>query len=203
MLKFVAANSKDMANGMRDTSGTPLSEKEIAYVEAQIERIGAERSVFVFNAPSHLHRTTCYNFDEDKIYVTRSVFPDTRYGSTHPRDLMSLATVLAHEYYGHRRHREEYLSDCEKGEDFHTTPIWQDECRASIEAAKITPNLTDTERKNLIMDAVYQANEYNQYIEMDDFMKEIIYGYPKSKEGNISDALSPIRYVSASSVDRN
>ena len=58
------------------------------------------------------------------------------------------------------------------------------------------------ERSNLIMDAVYRAKEHNQYIEMDDFMKEVVYGYSESKERNISSPLTPIRYVSASSVDR-
>jgi hypothetical protein len=79
---------------------------------------------------------------------------------------MSVASVLAHEYYGHRHYREEYQSDYQKGVGFHTTELWQDECRASITAAKITPNLTQKERSDLIMDAVYRAHEYNQRIEI-------------------------------------
>ena len=30
------------------------------------------------------------------------------------------------------------------------------------------------------MDAIYHANEFGHLIEMDDFMKEVIYGYSKS-----------------------
>ena len=79
---------------------------------------------------------------------------------------MSVGAVLAHEYYGHRAHRQEYLDDYKKGHDFHSTPIWQDECRASIVAAKTAPNLTDIDTCNLVMDAIYRADEYNHYIEI-------------------------------------
>lgn len=76
MIRLISANDKDMANGMRDTSKTPLTEKEIAFVKSEIHRIGADESVFVFNDEEHLSLSTCYNFVEDKIYVTRNVFPD-------------------------------------------------------------------------------------------------------------------------------
>ena len=130
--------------------------------------------------------------------MTRNVFPDDKYGSTHPRDLMSVGAVLAHEYYGHRPYREEYLSDMEKGDDFHTTPIWQDECRASINAAKIAQNLTERDKSNLVLDAIYRAKEFGHLIEMDDFMKEVVYGYPSGAK-NISYSISPINYVSEAS----
>jgi hypothetical protein len=103
--------------------------------------------------------------------------PDNKYGSNHPRDVMSVGAVLAHEYYGHRYYRDEYLLDIEKGDDIFTTPYWEDECRASITAAKITPNLTDLDVSNLIQDAVFRAKETGNLIEMDDFMKEAVYGY--------------------------
>ena len=110
---------------------------------------------------------------------------------------MSVGAVLAHEYYGHRTFREEYLSDIEN--DTVTTPRWQDECRASITAAKIAPNLTERDRSNLIMDAVYRAHEYGQVIQMDDFMKEVVYGYSR-EERNITGEITPIRYVSEASI---
>lgn len=155
-------------------------------------------SVFVFNDEEHLSSSTCYNFVEDKNYVTRNVFPDEKYGSTHPRDLMSVGAVLAHEYLGHRPYREEYLSDMEQGVDYHTTLIWQDECRASINAAKTAHNLTDRDKSNLVMDAIYRAKEFGHLIEMDDFMKEVIYGY-SNREKNISRSITPINYVSETS----
>lgn len=36
MIRLISANDKDMANGMRDTSKTPLTEKEIAFVKSEI-----------------------------------------------------------------------------------------------------------------------------------------------------------------------
>lgn len=180
MIKFISSYDKDIANGMRDTSKRPLTGEEIEFVKSEIRRIGADEHIFIFNDEEHLASSTCYNFNEDKIYVTRNVFPDEKYGSTHPRDLMSVGAVLAHEYYGHKTYRGEYISDMKKRDDYHTIPSWQAECRASITAAKITPNLTDKEKRNLIMDAIYHANEFGHLIEMDDFMKEVIYGYSKS-----------------------
>ena len=198
LLKLISAGNKDMANGMRNISKTPLSASEIEYVKSEIQRIEADDSVFVFNDEEHLASSTCYNFAEDKIYVTRNVFPDSKYGSTHPRDLMSVGAVLAHEYYGHRPYREEYLSDYEKGDDVHTTPIWQDECRASINAAKTAHGLTDRDKSNLVMDAIYRAKEFGHLIEMDGFMKEVLYGY-SDEEKNISYDITPINYVSEAS----
>ena len=193
MIRLISANDKDMANGMRNTSKTPLTDVEIAFVLSEIHRIGADESVFVFNDEGHIPLSTCYNFIEDKIYVTRNVFPDEKYGSTHPRDLMSVGAVLAHEYFGHRPYRDEYLADLEMSDDFHTTPIWQDECRASINAAKTAHNLTDRDKSNLVMDAIYRAKEFGHLI--DDFMKEVVYGYSNG-EKNITHSISPINYVS-------
>ncbi len=172
MFRMITANDKNMANGMRNMSRTPLSEEEIAFVKSEINALGADEDVFVFNDERHILLSTCYNFYEDKVYVTRNVFPDDKYGSTHPRDLMSVRAVLAHEYYGHRTYRDEYLSDAEHGYDYHTTPVWQD--------------------------AIYRAKEFGQLIEMDDFMKEAIYGYTNG-EKNITRNITPINFVSESS----
>jgi len=200
MIKLIIQDDKHMANGMRDMSRTPLTDEEIQYVKSEIQRIDADETVFVFNDEDHIQSSTCYNFLEDRIYVTRNVFPDVKYGSIHPRDLMSVGAVLAHEYYGHRTYRDEYLSDYQRGPDYNTTPIWQDECRASITAAKITPNLTDKDKSNLVMDAIYRAQEYNHRIEMDDFMKEVVYGYTNG-EKNITCDIGTITYVSEESQE--
>ena len=95
------------------------------------------------------------------------------------------------------------MSDLKIDADFHTTPFWEDECRASITAAKITPNLTSEERRDLVMDAVYRARESGQLIEMDDFMKEIVYGYPRTEEKNITLPIATIRYISESGIEGN
>ncbi|MBO6113406.1 MAG: hypothetical protein J6P45_10205 [Lachnospiraceae bacterium] len=193
---------KNMANGMRNTKGTPLNDRETEYVKSEIRRIQADEKVFVFNDPEHMHDSTCYNFEDDKVYVTRNVFPDEMYASAHPRDTMSVGAVLAHEYYGHRHYRQEYLSDWEKGKDYHTTPLWQDECRASLTAAQITPGLTEIDKRDLVLDAVYRAKEFGQLIEMNDFMKEAVYGY-NSNERKITRDIEQPHYVSEDSQERN
>lgn len=187
-----------MSNGMRNTSRTPLTEDEILFIKSEIQRIEADESVFVFNDPDHMMDSTCYNFEEDIVYVTRNVFPDVKYASAHPRDTMSVGAVLAHEYYGHRPNRQEYLTDWEKGKDFHTTPIWQDECRASLTAAQIAPGLTEIDRRDLVLDAVFRAKEYGQLIEMNDFMKEAVYGYGKNERSIARKVAAPV-YVSEES----
>ena len=67
MIKLITANTKDLANGMRNTSKTPLTDTEIAFIKSEIQRIGADQSVFIFNNKNHLSSSTCYNFVEDKI----------------------------------------------------------------------------------------------------------------------------------------
>ena len=196
MIKFITKNDKNMSQGHRDMSMTPLTNSEIDYVKSEIKRIRADESIFIFNDPEHIQGSTCYNFYRDIIYITRNVFPDTKYGSIHPRDLMSVRAVIAHEYYGHRTYRDEYIEDYAK--NHHSVELWQDECRASITAAKIAPGLNQKDKADLVMDAIYRAEEYNHYIEMDDFMKEVLYGY-KDEEKNITYDIGRINYVSRES----
>jgi hypothetical protein len=196
LIKFITKNDKNMSQGHRDMSMTPLTNSEIDYVKSEIKRIRADESIFIFNDPEHIQGSTCYNFYRDIIYITRNVFPDTTYGSTHPRDLMSVRAVIAHEYYGHRTYRDEYIEDYAK--NHHSVELWQDECRASITAAKIAPGLNQKDKADLVMDAIYRAEEYNHYIEMDDFMKEVLYGY-KDEEKNITYDIGRINYVSRES----
>lgn len=197
-LLFIQVDDKTLASGMRNTAGTLLTNEEIAFVKSEIRRIEADERVFVFNDEEHLKKSTCYNITQDVIYITRNVFPDEKYGSTHPRDIMSVAAVLAHEYYGHRAYRDEYLSDIQKGDGYSSVPYWQDECRASITAAKKAPNLTRQERVNLITDAIFRAKEFGQLIELDDFMKEVLYGYTNDEKSISIDTrpFTPIRFVS-------
>ena len=62
-------SSKEMANGQRNLARTPLTEKEIEYVKSEIHRIEADESIFVFNDPDHIQRSTCYDYVNDIIYV--------------------------------------------------------------------------------------------------------------------------------------
>ena len=79
---------------------------------------------------------------------------------------MSARAALAHEYYGHRVHRNSTLA----------LGDWRDEFRASYSAAKRCPNLTAEDRAYLILDAVERANEAGVSIKYNSFMKRCLYG---------------------------
>ena len=198
---MTSEEQRQLANGLRNTSRQPLTDSEIEYVKSEIKRIQADESVFVFNDPNRPHDGTCYNYEYDKIYVTKDVFPDQNYASAHPRAIMSVAAVLAHKYYGHRFYREEYLKDKAAGNNYHTTPLWEDECRASLRAAQMAPGLTPMERKDLVLDAVFRAQEYGQLIPMSDFMMEVVYGYSKDERQFSKPFVLP-KYVSMESQER-
>ena len=107
---------------------------------------------------------TSYVDDLDIIQIKGDVFPDVN--SIHPRDLMSSRAVIAHEYYGHRAYRNTILKD----------GSWNDEFRASYMAAKNAPNLSETDRRYLMLDAIERAKESGVSIKYNDFMRRIIYG---------------------------
>ena len=203
IIKPKSPADKNMANGSRCLERTPLTQEQINLVLKEAYRIQMDDSILIFNDRDHIEENnTCYNYEKDKIFIAKNVLPDDRFGSTHPRDLMSIGAILAHEYYGHRQFREEYLSDLKKGHGYQTTPLWQDECRASITAAKTAPGLTNRDRAHLLLDAIKRAEEAGHYIEMDDYMKGVIYGNYSTPEKSIVPRNVRIRYVSIKSQDR-
>ena len=150
------------AGGLRRSPFHVLSEVEIEHLKNEIKAIEADESVFVFN----IFAITGYSDDSDKISICGSVFPSGD-NSMHPRDLMSERAVLAHEYYGHRAYKN---TDFKKGS-------WNDEFRASYMAAKNTPNLSEEDKKYLILDAIERAKEAGVSITYNSFMRRVIYGY--------------------------
>ena len=108
---------------------------------------------------------TQYRDSVDKIYVRVDVFPDK--SSQKARDRMSIRAVLAHEYYGHRTHRDTTL----------TPGAWNDEFRASYSAALYAPNLTDEDRQLLMRDALDRAQEAGVTVKMNAEMRRGLYGY--------------------------
>ncbi len=149
-----------MANGLRRSPFYRLSEEEIETLKEDIRAIGADESVFVFN----MGFSTGYKDEQDIIYVCGNVLPD--FNSEHPRDLMSSRAVLAHEYYGHRAYRGTKLNP----------GAWNDEFRASYMAAKNTPNLSDEDRRYLILDALERAKESGVTIKYNEFIRRTLYG---------------------------
>ena len=161
MKRLIGMISDREAGGLRHSPLNTLTEDEIKYLKAEILAIDAEESVFKFN----VGYATGYRDDIDVIQIRGDIFPNDS-SSIHPRDLLSERAVLAHEYYGHRTYRNTNLP---KG-------AWNDEFRASYAAAKNTPNLSDTDRQYLILDAIERAKEAGVTIRYNDFMRRILYG---------------------------
>lgn len=164
------------AAGNRRSPLYVLTDSEIDYVKSEIKAIGADEKQFVFN--SEITRGTCFLPSDGKVHIKGNVFPDLN--SDHPRDRMSVRAVLAHEYYGHRPYRTQYLK-----EDNDTSPdalnrimsrAWADEFRASYMAAKNAPNLTDEDRMLLIRDSITRAEEAGVTIKYNSFIRRVLYG---------------------------
>lgn len=155
------ADNRKMANGLRRSPKIKLSDDEKAYILDEINIIGADPDLFIFRDGFG----SGYSDNRDIIFISSNVFPSDD-GSLHPRDLMSVRAVLAHEYYGHRAYRGTSL---EKGS-------WNDEFRASYTAAKSCPNLTDEDRRYLILDAIERAREVGIIIKYNGFIRRVLYG---------------------------
>lgn len=172
----------DAVSGMHTAAGNrrsplyELEEHEIAEIRDEIIAIGANPDDFVFN--SKVTKGTCFLPSDGKVHIRGNILPDE--SSKHPRDRMSVRAVLAHEYYGHRPYREQYIR-----EDNDTSPDainrimarqWADEFRASYMAAKNAPNLSDEDRYLLICDALSRAEEAGVSIKYNDFIRRVLYG---------------------------
>ena len=150
-----------MANGARKSYLIRLSEEDKQFILQEIDAIGADRNVFVFRDG----QPTVYVDSRDKIFVSSSIFPSED-NSTHPTDMLSVRATLAHEYYGHRAHRNTTVKE----------GAWNDEFRASYSAAKNCPGLTDQDRALLINDAMQRAKDAGVDIRLNSFMRRWLYG---------------------------
>ena len=154
-------SSRNLPNGLRTEPSHILTDDEINSLKEDISAIEADESVFKFNVGSR----TGYDDVLDEIHVKGDIIPDLN--SVHPRDRMSARAALAHEYYGHRAYRG---TNIPKG-------AWNDEFRASYMAAKNCPNLSDDERRDLVLDALEMAKEGGISIKHNDFIRRTVYGY--------------------------
>ena len=121
-------------NGQRTSRYKVLTDEEIASIMDDIDAIGADPAIFRFNEGNQ----TGFLDSEGIINIRGDILPNLN--STHPRDLMSQRAVLAHEYYGHK-----YFDDV-FGARNSAPGSWNDEFRASYNAAINTPNLSDMDR---------------------------------------------------------
>lgn len=151
---------RNVDNGMRRSVFYTLTDEDIINLQNEAEKLEIPKDVLVFNKGS---RTGFFDLDQ-KIRVRGDVFPN-QYGNT-ARSRMSPRAVLAHEYYGHfKNHPSPYpIND------------WRDEYYASRNAALNAPNLTDEERRDLMIDAYDRQKEAGVFEGYDDIAKEMIYG---------------------------
>lgn len=171
----MTTKEKHTASGHRRTPYYKLTHDDIEFVKSEIVAINANVDDFVFNSP--ITRGTCFLASDNKVYIKGNVFPDEY--SEHPRDRLSVRAVLAHEYYGHRPYRKQYLL-----EDADTSPeaisritnrAWADEFRASYMAAKNAPSLSKEDKVLLIRDALTRAEEAGVSIKYNSFMRRVLY----------------------------
>ncbi len=152
-------------NGQRTSRYRQLSNDEISQLLDDIEALEADLSIFRFNAGNQ----TGFLDSEGIINVRGDVLPDLN--SNHPRDLMSPRAVLAHEYYGHKHFDDVF------GVRNPLPGSWNDEFRASYNAALYAPNLSDMDKMYLMLDALERAKEAGVNIKITDEIRRILYGY--------------------------
>lgn len=150
-----------LANSLRRSPFYELSPEEIEMVKAEAKSIGVPVELLRFNEGSH----TGLLDSVAQILIRGDVFPDLRSSSN--RDTMSIRAVLAHEYYGHYKHHPSTIPNGD----------WRDEFRASYCAALNTPNLSDEERRSLMIDAYDRAAEAGVTVTYNKEAKRVIYGY--------------------------
>jgi len=170
---------KSLAMGLRKPPSRILSEAEVRQLILDIRAIEADESDFIFN--SEYVRGTCYRPQDDKVHVKGNILSDQN--SAHPRDLMSQRAVLAHEYYGHRPYRVQYLSEFAKldlDKDEYLLKLakreWSDEFRASYMAARNAPGLSNEDRQYLVLDALERAKEASINIRHNGFIRRVLHG---------------------------
>lgn len=157
----VKMEERGLAMSLRRPKSHILTDSEIQSVIDDAKSIDINPDVLRFNRGSQtgfLETRGCINIRGD-------ILPDPD-GLT-ARDRMTQRAVLAHEYYGHyKNHPSPYeIND------------WRDEFKASYDAAINTPNLTDEERRDLMIDAYDRAKEAGAFDGYDEVARRIIYGF--------------------------
>ena len=152
---------RDVATaGLRQSAKLILNDLEIEQIKQEFSEIGADVGLLRFNEgvqTGYLERRGVFTIRGD-------VLPNL--DSHHPRSVMSRKAVLAHEL-GHMRYKGTILAP----------GAWNDEFRASYWAAKYVSNLSQEDRVHLIQDAISRAQEAGVSIRINQFMREIMYGF--------------------------
>lgn len=166
--KFTSANNDDiikserrMSNRLRTSPSHILTDSEINEIKEYSSELNIPIEVLRFNEGGR----TGFSDIQGIINVRGDILPDIN--STYNRDLMSQRAVLAHEYYGHyKNHLSKFRID-----------DWRDEFKASYDAAINAPNLSDAERRSLMIDAYDRAKEAGVTVKYNKKARLLIYGY--------------------------
>lgn len=150
-----------MANGPRCAPKRHVSEAEELRIRKDADDLKIPQDVLKFNTGIQ----TSFDDDHGWINIRGDIFPADY--AQNPESILNERCALAHEYYGHMKHSP---SRFDIGD-------WRDEFEASYSAAINTPNLTDDERRMLMIDAFDRAKDAGVPVKMNEKARRIIYGY--------------------------
>ena len=164
MKRMNAGEKNAIIQGLNSTS---RNERAIAiidstrYLRTVANEIGIPQDVLSFNTG---YQTS---FDERTklINVRGDVFPSEF--AANPESILSEKCALAHEYYGHY---SMYPSPFAPND-------WRDEFAASYRAASNTPNLSEEDRRLLMIDAFDRARDAGVKAEYNTIARRMIYGF--------------------------
>lgn len=151
----------EMANGPRRGPLQHVTAEEEREIRAYADELKIPQDSLSFNTGSR----TSFDDNTKRINIRGDIFPADY--APNPESILNERCVLAHEYYGHMKHDPSYFAIGD----------WRDEFRASYTAALETPNLTDDERRLLMIDAFDRAKTAGVTITMNKEARRVIYGF--------------------------
>lgn len=154
-------DNRKMSNKLRGSIFHILTDDEILSIKEDAKSLKIPEEILRFNEGEQ----TGFVDDKNIICIRGDVLPDLN--STDLRDRLSQKAVLAHEYYGHYKH---HPSAFRVGD-------WRDEFRASYSAALNAPNLSQEERRMLMLDAYDRPKEAGVKVNYNKKARGLIFGY--------------------------
>ena len=152
--------ARAMANGPRRGSLTIVSDAEQQMIRKWADELKVPQNVLSFNTGS----MTSFDDETGLINIRGDIFPSDY--APNIDSILSAKAALAHEYYGHYLHHTQFkIGD------------WRDEFQASYRAALDAPNLSDTDRILLMVDAFERPKTAGVTVELNKIARRIIYGF--------------------------
>lgn len=155
------STQRAMSNNGRTSKFHVLTQDEIEKVYEDADSLEIPRNILRFNEGDQ----TSFDDETGLIFIRGDILPDPY--SILLRDNLSQKAVLAHEYYGH------YMSH----PSHFRIGDWRDEFMASYNAAVNAPNLSEKDRRMLMLDAYDRAKEAGVTVTYNKKARELIYGH--------------------------